>query len=418
MFKKSKEKSMKKICLSLLTLILSQNFSSAMEDPKGRHEDAESRETALDDLPTELHAHIFSFLDPDEAARMQLNRHYRDVHKEFYKETDPKVLKVLQRLIPKIIDKSITLDASERLITLFQNTRTPFSNYIDSLTRNHILKLIQHNKITQGNIDTSYSNLNIRKILKEIYTPEYVFNQFGARNTPLQTIIKRFETYLNLTQNLFMDFYIHFLPINKNSFSLHYMDIAHLSPQIGKFTNLTSLYLMNNKLRILPKEIGNLKKLDVLSLTNNHLIILPATIGELKELRSLSLAENKLKTLPKEIGQLKNLHTLFLNDNPNLSLSKEIWKALLDLPKLKSINLSNTKVHLELRKKFLLDSTQKKAEFIELVNKHLDDLNDSEDPENYEEEPENYEDLQNNTAAPSSQKKSFFSRIWKRNDRT
>ncbi|MBP9163127.1 MAG: hypothetical protein KBF99_08085 [Leptospiraceae bacterium] len=113
------------------------------------------------------------------------------------------------------------------------------------------------------------------------------------------------------------------------------LQIAELSPEIGKFTNLSSLKIDNNLLTSLPSEIGNLSELSILEIHNNQLTSLPPEIGNLTELTSFELSSNQISNLPPEIGNLTKLTHLGIFNNPIKSLPSVIRKLknLSDLEK-------------------------------------------------------------------------------------
>jgi len=104
---------------------------------------------------------------------------------------------------------------------------------------------------------------------------------------------------------------------------LHYNQITILPPEIGKLSNLQKLYLHGNQITILPSEIGKLSQLRVLSLNNNQIEFLPPEIGNLSQLQILWLHTNQITILPPEIGNLSNLIYLYLYNN-QISLPPEI----------------------------------------------------------------------------------------------
>jgi Leucine-rich repeat (LRR) protein len=101
-------------------------------------------------------------------------------------------------------------------------------------------------------------------------------------------------------------------------------NITHLPVEIGQLTQLTTLYLQNNKLTHLPVEIGQLTQLTELYLSHNNLTQLPVEIGQLAQLTTLHLSLNKLTHLPVEIGHLTQLTILYLYDNNITQLPVEI----------------------------------------------------------------------------------------------
>ncbi len=139
--------------------------------------------------------------------------------------------------------------------------------------------------------------------------------------------------------------------------------LTSIPKEIGQLTNLTSLDLSNNLLRVLPSEIGqltNLRELDLrhnefttlpieivqlkqlqkLGVSNNQLSCLPAQINELSQLEFLELAGNQIESFP-EIGGLVNLVGLVLSDNHLKAVSSEIGS----LRNLHSLNLSGNYLH-------------------------------------------------------------------------
>ncbi|MCP4549206.1 MAG: hypothetical protein GY835_22360, partial [bacterium] len=100
--------------------------------------------------------------------------------------------------------------------------------------------------------------------------------------------------------------------------------IRELPSEIGKLTNLESLFLYSNKLTSIPETIEQLTDLQTLHLTSNQLTSLPKIIGRLTNLQTLHLNNNRLAALPGTVGQLTNLETLSLNNNQLMSLPAAI----------------------------------------------------------------------------------------------
>ncbi|MBD2411051.1 leucine-rich repeat domain-containing protein [Nostoc calcicola FACHB-3891] len=111
--------------------------------------------------------------------------------------------------------------------------------------------------------------------------------------------------------------------------------LTTLPAEIGRLTELRSLYLRSNQLSSLPGEFGQLTNLQSLDLSSNQLSSMPGEIGQLTNLRSFNLRINKLSSLPGEIGQLNNLQTLDLSRNQLSSLPEEIGQ----LTNLQSLDL-------------------------------------------------------------------------------
>uniref|UniRef100_A0A8C6RS21 Leucine-rich repeat-containing protein 57 n=1 Tax=Nannospalax galili TaxID=1026970 RepID=A0A8C6RS21_NANGA len=77
---------------------------------------------------------------------------------------------------------------------------------------------------------------------------------------------------------------------------------------IGKFTQLRSLSLNNNKLTV------------TLNLNNNLLRELPSTFGQLSALKTLSLSGNQLGALPLQLCSLRHLDVVDLSKNQTRSI--------------------------------------------------------------------------------------------------
>ena len=106
--------------------------------------------------------------------------------------------------------------------------------------------------------------------------------------------------------------------------SYRHNQISELPAEIGKLSNLTTLYLSYNQLSELPTEIGKLSNLTTLYLRSNQLSELPAEIGKLSNLTTLYLSRNQLSQLPVEITKLTKLTELDIGGNPLKSPPPEI----------------------------------------------------------------------------------------------
>jgi internalin A len=82
--------------------------------------------------------------------------------------------------------------------------------------------------------------------------------------------------------------------------------IQELPSEIGQLTNLRTLLLNGNHLKVLPDEIKHLRNLTTLNLNFNRLT-LKDEIKQLRSLTSLGLNGNQLTTLPDAIGQLTQI---------------------------------------------------------------------------------------------------------------
>ncbi len=93
---------------------------------------------------------------------------------------------------------------------------------------------------------------------------------------------------------------------------------GNIPTQVGNLTNLTNLWLSSNRLTgTIPTEIGNLTNLTQLYLGNNQLTgNIPTEIGNLTDLTTLWLSSNRLTgNIPTEIGNLTDLTNLHLGVN-------------------------------------------------------------------------------------------------------
>jgi len=97
--------------------------------------------------------------------------------------------------------------------------------------------------------------------------------------------------------------------------NISYNQMITLSSKIGELTNLTYLYIKDNKLKLLPEQIGDLEYLYGLNLSGNQLMNLPDNFVKLKNLSTLDLRYNQLNYLPEKIGELGNLSYLDVSEN-------------------------------------------------------------------------------------------------------
>lgn len=133
----------------------------------------------------------------------------------------------------------------------------------------------------------------------------------------------RYEDVLN---NAYFDRSTKFNGKKIGKLFLQKLDMPNLPPEIGKFTELKELNLVQNRLSSLPTEIGSLKKLQVLNIGSNVLTELPESIGNLSQLKVLRLSKNQLERLPESIGNLTNLEFLIIVGNKLKSLPESIGK--------------------------------------------------------------------------------------------
>ncbi|XVF45282.1 hypothetical protein PTKIN_Ptkin02bG0193200 [Pterospermum kingtungense] len=110
---------------------------------------------------------------------------------------------------------------------------------------------------------------------------------------------------------------------------------------IGNMTNLTSLYLSDNRLTgQIPSTLGQLLNLSVLNLSKNFLNgSIPSSFVSLTDLTSLDISSNSLTgSIPPGIGSLLQLQSLNLSNN---RLTSSIPAQLGDLDSLVDLDLSS-----------------------------------------------------------------------------
>ena len=100
--------------------------------------------------------------------------------------------------------------------------------------------------------------------------------------------------------------------------------INYLPDEIGKLTELRTLYLQNHDIYNLPDELTQLNNLVSLTLANNKLSHIPTAIGDLKKLIYLDLGFNQLASIPESIGELENLEYLYIFNNQLMDIPNSI----------------------------------------------------------------------------------------------
>ncbi|MCO5554713.1 hypothetical protein L7F22_008247 [Adiantum nelumboides] len=114
-------------------------------------------------------------------------------------------------------------------------------------------------------------------------------------------------------------------------------------PPIGKLKFLKTLELHQTPLRpvfTLPSEISKLQLLTRLAVCNFSISFLPPEIGDLKNLEELDLSFNKLKQLPKEISSLLALKHFRAENNKLIDLPS----GFAQLPNLSSVDIAHNKL--------------------------------------------------------------------------
>ena len=90
------------------------------------------------------------------------------------------------------------------------------------------------------------------------------------------------------------------------------------------FTNMETIDLSQNRLKVLPKGLTNLRYLSKLCVSGNAITELPENMDKLKRLRHLRAENNLISNLPLGLFKLHKLCTLFLTKNCLKTLREEV----------------------------------------------------------------------------------------------
>ena len=120
-------------------------------------------------------------------------------------------------------------------------------------------------------------------------------------------------------------------------------NVGIIPPEIGNLTKLDALTVNNGFVSELPAEIGSCVSLTELVFDNNQLYELPAAIGNLSNLLNLSVKTNFIASLPAEIGSLSSLIILILEDNDLSSIRAEVAS----LTSLATLSLTENQLHFD-----------------------------------------------------------------------
>lgn len=124
-----------------------------------------------------------------------------------------------------------------------------------------------------------------------IFEPKPLFTSYGVSYIGIASIPKHINVFNNLKEISFVRGLI-----------------EEISIGLCKMTQLISLDLSHNKIKIVPNEIGNLTNLERLHLGYNLIEVVPNSIDNLKKLKYCQLKNNKIKEFSKTIIQ----------NNPNI----------------------------------------------------------------------------------------------------
>lgn len=110
------------------------------------------------------------------------------------------------------------------------------------------------------------------------------------------------------------------------SLHLDHNQLVALPAELGAFSNLVSLDLSNNRLKILAEEICCLVRLRTFVARNNHLNVesIPKDFGSLPSLQLVNLSGNELTELPMQFTELRELKCLYIGANRITVIPREI----------------------------------------------------------------------------------------------
>jgi len=115
-------------------------------------------------------------------------------------------------------------------------------------------------------------------------------------------------------------------PHHVYSLQLSHNHIAVLPAEVGLFTNLITLDIINNCLKSIADEICSLRYLRTFVARNNYLTVesIPKDFGTLPSLAVLNLSGNQLALLPVQFTELLQLKCLYLGANQISSIPPEV----------------------------------------------------------------------------------------------
>lgn len=152
--------------------------------------------------------------------------------------------------------------------------------------------------------------------------------------------------HLSLNANPETDFDAIFDLVNElpiKFISLQQNELKSIPTSFSKLEKLKSVNFSNNQLGKSEdfKILSRLPELTSLWLTDNSITVLPAEISDLKGLRNLYLEHNLLKTLPEEIAQMPKVWVLHLGHNQ----FKELPVILTRMNSLLLLHINNNPIH-------------------------------------------------------------------------
>jgi Leucine-rich repeat (LRR) protein len=210
-----------------------------------------------------------------------------------------------------------------------------FSNYFWKL-----LLIQKFNYLKSKNYKSDYKIfININKIIKDCELNYNIGEIINIERLEIcrPACLPRFKFLKNTIEDksFIIKRYLNDLTIPKfiNLPNLIYFDIAYFALdfipiEFGKFINLNTLYLSDNKIKLIPRNFENLINLKYFYIEGNYIKIIPKQIGNLINLIEFNISYNKIKIIPKEIGNLINLEKFYINDNDIKKIPKNIKKLI------------------------------------------------------------------------------------------
>ncbi|MGB5648063.1 leucine-rich repeat domain-containing protein [Muriicola sp.] len=117
-------------------------------------------------------------------------------------------------------------------------------------------------------------------------------------------------------------------------------ELTDLPLLIKELSNLKVLYINNNDFPTIPEVVWTLSNLELLALSGLNLSSLSPGISSLSQLKTLYLGNNNLTAIPDQITDLVNLRTLSLIDN-SISI---VPSFISNLTALQNLDLANNEV--------------------------------------------------------------------------
>lgn len=270
---------------------------------------------------------------------------YGSINKRLYDLTNVPYLwkQIGQEIDPKNSD----LQTKERIIKLFRNTIAQFKE----LLKSNLSHLENSEKDKLQKMLCSYEIEDLNLLLKIQCSEAQIVSMKSFSEPPLpqdlSLDLKTFKTIAEIFEGA--NKFISWCEINQNKLSklicyqfyklYHPYLIFKIPSQIGLFSSLTRIVIMNGELQDLPIQITCLSNLNVLNLYENKFNEIPEIISKMSNLKSLILSRNQigclsstmisnlmhlsslqlenngLTNLPSEFGSLTNLHLLDLSNN-------------------------------------------------------------------------------------------------------